>query len=437
MGSNDIQLEMNFSEKQNRFRKTVEQGTFSLLIECASSDPKLPGKDALKQLRTLEESVTQIGELPCGLALLDTQNNSEGWSAIEFASQMSEELRDRHVVYLSGANRDMKEIDRQLAIAANANSLNVVAVSGDLGEGNTLHTDSGRIFKRLMEKSFFSAVTVNPYQYDPWALMGQYAKLGARILCNGGFFVTQVGWDTLKLQSLAWYLLSKDFYAPGFVRLLYLTPERMKHLLEHEQPGIIIGKELRRTMENELRLPRNLFDVSQLRRLERQAAACKALGFCGIQLAGADHPALALQAAEAVVKGLNEFSSFEEFLECYRADMAESEVNSFHLRFQLFDRVLKRPYPFDDPPRPAELPDPEISFWEKAALLFAPRDAFSARRQKVPTAGECPKHNTMGPCGGVRHDGRCENGTRECAYRKWLRFAAAADALSGIEKEMI
>ena len=437
MSSSDIQLEMNFSEKQNRFRSTVESGAFSLLIESGVSALQLPVKEALKQLSTLEEAVTKIDNIPCGLALLDGQSNPGNWSAIEFAAQLSESLRDRHVVYLSGANRDPGEIDRQLAIAANANSANIVAVSGDLGQNIPVRTDSGRIFKRLMEQAFFAGVTVNPYQYDPWALLAQYSKLAARILSNGGFFVTQMGWDTLKLQSLTWYLLSGDLYAPGFARLLFLTPERMKKLLEEDSPGIIIGKELRKTMEHELTLSRKLFDVAQFHRLERQSAACKVLGFSGIQLAGADHPAVAAEAAKAVVKGINAFRNFDEFLECYRSDLAESEVNSFHLRFQMFDRVLKRPYPFDDPPRRAELPDPGISFWEKLKVLFAAKDPFAKRRQGIATAGNCPKHNTMGPCGGVRHDGRCENNCQECAYRKWFRFAAAKDALNGIEKEMI
>lgn len=437
MSSSDIQLEMNFSEKQNRFRKTVEQGNFTLLFENTPPGPQLLAKEALKQLCTLEEAVTKIEELPCGLAILDGQSNPENWSAIEFASQMSESLRDRHLVYLSGLNRDEKEIDRQLAIAANANSRNIIAVSGDLAAPGLNRTDSGRIFKRLMENSFFAGVTVNPYQYDPWALMAQYSKLAARIMSNGGFYVAQAGWDTLKLQSLAWYLLAGHLYAPGFVRLLFLTPERMQKLLEKEQPGMVIGKELRRTMENELKHSRKLFDVAQFHRLERQAAACKALGFSGIQLSGADHPALAAEAAHAIAKGLKEFSTFDEFLECYRSEIAESEVNSFHLKFQLFDRVLKRPYPFDEPPRPAELPDPELSFWEKLSLLFARKDAFARRRCNVPTAGACPKNNTLGPCGGVRHDGKCENNAHECVYRKWFRFAAAGEGLNGIEKEML
>jgi 5,10-methylenetetrahydrofolate reductase len=416
----------------------VEKGEFSLLFESAVQGPQLPAKEVVKQLKNLEDAVCAIDKFPCGVAVIDKGENPEGLSAVEFAAQMSEDLRDRHAVYLSGINRDEKEICRQLAIAENSGNFNIVAVSGDLTTPPGVRTDSGVIFKKIMErKSLFSGVTVNPCQYDPWALMAQYSKLAARILSNGGFFVTQMGWDTLKLQSLTWYLLSGDLYAPGFARLLFLTPERMKKLLEEDSPGIIIGKELRKTMEHELTLSRKLFDVAQFHRLERQSAACKVLGFSGIQLAGADHPAVAAEAANAVIKGINAFRNFDEFLECYRSDLAESEVNSFHLRFQMFDRVLKRPYPFDDPPRRAELPDPGISFWEKLKVLFAAKDPFAKRRQGIATAGNCPKHNTMGPCGGVRHDGRCENNCQECAYRKWFRFAAAKDALNGIEKEMI
>ena len=101
------------------------------------------------------------------------------------------------------------------------------------------------------------------------------------------------------------------------------------------------------------------------------------------------------------------------------------------------NRTGRQPYPFDDPPSPAELPDPGVTFWEKTAVRFSRKDAFAKNRQGVSTAMKCPKHNTLGPCGGVRHDGRCESGSQECVYRKWFRFAHACDALSGIEKEMI
>ncbi|MBR2871940.1 MAG: methylenetetrahydrofolate reductase C-terminal domain-containing protein [Lentisphaeria bacterium] len=437
MGSNDFQLEMNFSERQNRFRKLVEDGTFSLLIEGPVPGPQMPPQEAVKELKALEEAVLGIDDLSCGLAILDRNGNQEAWSGIEFAAHLSEENRDRHVVYLSGRNRNMKEIDRQLAIAANAGNMNVVAVSGDLDDSPE-RSDSGKIFKRIAgAKGFFSGVTVNPYQYDPWALMAQYAKIAARLIEDAGFFVTQIGWDTLKLQSLSWFLLTRALYAPGFVRLLYLTPERMKNLVEMKTPGIIIGKELRETLEKELCYSRTQFEVAQLKRLKLQAAACKLMGFSGIQLCGTDHPQTAAAAAKVIAQGIREYKTFEEFLEVYRAEAAESEVNSFHLRFQLFDRVLKRPYPFDAPPAPTELPAPAISFSEKLALKFAPKDAFSSRRCGVPTVKMCPKHKSTGPCGGVRDDGRCENSKQECVYRKWFRFAAALDSLTGIEKELM
>ena len=79
MSSNDLQLEMNFSEKkQNRFRKTVESGTFSLLIESFVPGPQLPAKDAVKQLRALEEEVAAVSAIPCGVAIVDRSGNPEG-----------------------------------------------------------------------------------------------------------------------------------------------------------------------------------------------------------------------------------------------------------------------------------------------------------------------------------------------------------------------
>ena len=438
MGSNDIQLEMNFAGKtENRFRQTVDNGEFYLFFETAVPGAQMPAKDTVKELRALEEAVLGIPGLKCGLAIPDLNENREAWSAIEFASHLSEGNRDRHLVYLSGRGRNAAEIGRQLAIAGNAGIVNIAAVSGDL-DSSPERIDSGRIFQQIRkEEGFFPGVTVNPYQYDPWALSAQYAKLVSRLQHDAGFFVTQAGWDTLKLQSLSWFLLTRSLFVPGIARLILLSPERMRKLAENSQPGIIVGKELQRTLEKELSISRGQFEAAQLQRLELQTAACRLLGFSGIQVSGADHPRQAVTVAQVVSKALKEFTSFEDFLESYRSEMAESEVNSFQLEFQLFDRILSRPYPFDDPPKPANLPPSRPGFWEKTARLFTPGDQFSARRMGLPTARLCPKHNECGPCGGVRADGSCENGNQECVYRKWFRFAAAADALTGIEKEMM
>ena len=453
MSNNNIQLEMNFSERQNRFRKTVGDGRFSLLIEGPVPGPQLPPQEAVKNLKNLEAAVLGITGIDCGLAILDRNSNQEAWSAIEFAAHLDPESRDRHVVYLSGRNKSMKEIDRQLAIAANAGNINVVAVSGILDDSPE-RSDSGEIFKRLAEqKNFFPGITVNPYQYDPWALMAQYAKLPARFAGGTpGFFVTQIGWDTLKLQSLSWYLLSNSVFVPGFVRLFYLTPERMQHMLTDREPGITVTRELQAILENEyvagapqaagqgtmqeFETRRKAFAAAQFRRLKLQAAAARLLGFSGIQLCGADHPQTAQLAAQAVKQALEEFKTFEDFLPFYQSELADVEISSLSLNYQLFDRFFHRPYSFDKPPHPRELPKPEISFCEKLFAKFAPKDALSPRRQGLPTVRLCPKHKSCGPCGGVRVDGKCENGARECAYRKWFRFAAAKDGLFGIEKEL-
>lgn len=437
MSSNDIQLEMNFSERQNRFRKTVERGEFSLLFEGQVPEPQIPPSETVNQLLALEDAVLNIDHLKCGLAILDRNRNQEAWSAIEFASHLKEDARDRHLVYLSGRNRNISEIERQLVIAANSGNINIAAVSGDLDD-SPVRTDSGQIFRKVLAREeFFSGITVNPYQYDPWNLAAQYAKIASRAKLNAGFFVAQAGWDILKLQSLSWFMISRSLFVPGFVRIILLTPDKMEKLLSGKQPGVTISRELGRTLEKELCFSRNQFDSAQLRRLKRQAAACKVLGFSGIQLSGAEHPKLAAAAAKCVREALDEFNTFEDFLECYHSEMAESEVNSFHLEFQLFDRVLHRPYPFDDPPQPNEIPVPEIGLWEKLKVRFAPGDKFSDNRQGVATVRNCPKHNCCGPCGGVRHDGKCENGKHECTYRKWVRFAAANDVLQSVEKEMI
>lgn len=318
----------------NRFRDSLSNGEFVLLVESSSpslsNDPIAAGE----RLAAFEEAVLSVSNVNTALAVTDRYLSLDAWRAVEYANALREENRDRHVIYLSGRNTTGEEL-RQLADAAAKSRLfNVVPVSGNCVPGDTLRECRKRVFsesvgviRNLAERKepFFLGGTTNPYAYTPFTMMGQYFKLVKKLNAGASFVVAQAGWDMLKLQSLRWYFSGRSLFYPMIARLVLLTPNLVEKILAGEYPGINISPDFQKILEKELRYSLNQFEAAQYRRLELQAAGCRLLGFSGIQLAGAETPGRAKIAAERIGNALREFNSFDSWLEEYNSYLARAE----------------------------------------------------------------------------------------------------------------
>ena len=105
----NLQLEINFSERRNRFRDALNAGEFVLLVENSS-----PGRDndpaaSADRLAALENAVLDIKGINASLAITDRCHTVDVWRAAEYASALSAENRDRHVIYLSGRDTTLNE----------------------------------------------------------------------------------------------------------------------------------------------------------------------------------------------------------------------------------------------------------------------------------------------------------------------------------------
>ena len=456
----------------NRFRDSLSNGEFVLLVESSSpslsNDPIAAGE----RLAAFEEAVLSVSNVNTALAVTDRYLSLDAWRAVEYANALREENRDRHVIYLSGRNTTGEELRQLSDAAAKSRLFNVVPVSGNCVPGDTLRECRKRVFsesvgviRNLAERKepFFLGGTTNPYAYTPFTMMGQYFKLVKKLNAGASFVVAQAGWDMLKLQSLRWYFSGRSLFYPMIARLVLLTPNLVEKILAGEYPGINISPDFQKILEKELRYSLNQFEAAQYRRLELQAAGCRLLGFSGIQLAGAETPGRAKIAAERIGNALREFNSFDSWLEESNSYLARAEMSPFTGSFDLYDHTLRRAYPDEEIPVARDFGEPEITPGEKFRFklrrflfphadrqraesrrllkkLFAScRGCSSCRLPKtefICTEG-CPKRLPNGPCGGVKPHGNCEIAPGECVHSRIVRLAHWNGTLPALEDEIL
>ena len=453
---NGNQLNMDFSAvgEHNRFTGALHGGKFILSIEAptpeyGSSDPA----PAPEQLAALEDEVMRVQGMETVLALPD---RGPAWRSIEHALELPAGNRDRHLVFLSGAATGDGEVERLLDLAASAGIKNLVCVSGDAPIGASVRecrrekfVESTALLEETARRGFFSGVVTNPFQYTGCALWSQLFKLERKLRLGAEFFITQCGWDMLKLQALSWYLNSGHEYTPHLARLMVLSPTRMERVLRGYYPGVRISNEFRRLLERELGYSKAQFESAQYRRLELQVAGCRLMGFSGVQLVGADTPARVRIISGRIRQALEEFTSFPQWLEEYNSYLGSAEMSPIPEGYRLYDRILYRDLPGEGAPLGNDLGEPEGSGWERFMLklrefFFRGADRERAgharllKRLLVSCRGcgkcrleehefvcteNCPKRLSDGPCGGVLADGGCEVDGDECVHVRVVRYA--------------
>ena len=115
----------------NRFRNALSNGEFVLLVESSSpslsNDPIAAGE----RLAALESAVLSVPGINAALAVTDRYLSLDSWRAVEYANALREENRDRHVIYLSGRNTTVEELEQLADAAAKSRNFNIVPVSGN------------------------------------------------------------------------------------------------------------------------------------------------------------------------------------------------------------------------------------------------------------------------------------------------------------------
>ena len=459
----DRQLRMDFSRpgEQNRFVSALREGKFILAVEAPS--PEFGSSDPApdpEQIAALEEEVMRVQGMETVLAIPD---RGRIWRGVEHALELPAENRDRHLVMLSGSGTDEAGLERLLELAERSGIKNLVAVSGDAPGRISVRDcrrrnfiESTRLLETAVSRNFHTGCVTNPFQYTGYAQWSQIFKLERKLARGAEFFITQCGWDMLKLQALSWYLAGNSEYTPHLARLMLLSPARMERVLKGYYPGVRISSEFKRLLERELGYSKAQFESAQYRRLELQVAGCRLMGFSGVQLIGAETPARVRIISGRIRQALEEFTSFPQWLEEYNSYLGTAEMSPIPDGYQLYDRILYRDLPAGEMPPSCDLGEPRCGNWDKLKLHLREFFFRSADEQRPGHARilkkllascrgcgrcrlnehefvcteNCPKRLSDGPCGGVRADGGCEIDGEECVHVRVTRFAHLRNELS-------
>ncbi len=474
MKQSGIQLEMNFDgPRGNRFKEKLDNGVFQLLVEINPPQNNLSLDDAVARFAEIEYVVSAKQDFPAALAFTDRlAAPGDGMDTVRFASALCKTDRDKHLLCVSGRDRNMEDIDKILSHASHEGFRNILAVSGGSLPGDSLKEVQSRLYTesvhtiRSVNERFNSLLmagcAVNPYRYTPGTVFPQYFKLMRKIGAGASFIVTQFGWDMLKLQELRWSLARRSMHLPSIARFLMLTPDRAEEICSGKVPGVHISPDLEAMLRREMTHSLAQFEAAQWRRIQIHAAGAKFLGYSGVQIAGADRAEHVNILLNRISEALEEFSSFEEWRSAYSDYYARLDMAPYPYRFYEFEGLFSSALPSDSPVMtPAEiLPFEGLELFKHrlARRLFARADAMPASEKRITKKllvscrscpacrlpktdfvcpETCPKGMANGPCGSARAGGECELTPRECIYSKRMRIAAHYNDFASLEEGLV
>ena len=469
-----IQLEMNFDgPRGNRFRDKMNNGIFQVLLEVTPPPEQVPMEDAVARFAEVEYAVSSRTDLPAALTFTDFSGAPENMlDTVSFASSLCKIDRDRHLLCVSGRSRPLSEVEKLLSHASAEGFRNVLVLSGGSIPNDTPadarkrhYTESVHILQSIKEHFddiLNAGCSVNPFCYVPETSFPQYFKLMKKITMGASFIVTQLGWDMRKLQELRWFLSSRSMPLPSVARLLLLTPDRTESICSGKEPGIHISPDLEAMLRREMTHSITQFEAAQWRRLQIHAAGARLLGYSGIQIAGVDRPEVVNTLFNRISEALNEFKSFEDWLNAYHDYYDRLELAPYPWRFYEFEELLTSAQPPEQPMRTqseiAPVSDLELFRYRLASKLLLHADTLPPQEKRLTKKmlvgcrscpecrlpqmhficpENCPKGMSNGPCGSVGVDGRCEFGFQECIHSRRMRLAGFLNDYAPLEECII
>jgi methylenetetrahydrofolate reductase (NADPH) len=134
--------------------------------------------------------------------------------------------------------------------------------------------------------NFFPGTVVNPFKYLEGETIPQYYKLEKKIIAGSRFVITQLGYDTRKMQELKWYLEDNKLDDVALIANIFLlNPGAARMMRQNLIAGCYINDELMALIEAEAK-EEDRGKGARLLRAAKMVAIARGLEYAGVHIGG-------------------------------------------------------------------------------------------------------------------------------------------------------
>ena len=329
----------------NRLKEALENGEFVITLEL------IPGRGAHEETQKKAiaeaERIYQTGRVHA----ISITDNPGGNPAL-LADSVAQELQSKGIptlLHFTCKDRNRNQIASQLYALERAGVENLLAMTGDatnsgwngtarpvfdldpiqllqmIGEMNTeLEVPGTRVDMREQQTHFFCGAVVSPFKWTEGETFTQYLKLEKKILSGAQFIITQLGYDTRKMQELLLFLRGLGYTTPVFANIYLVSAGVARYMKGGNVPGAWISDEFLAVLEEESKTQDKGRQARYLR-AAKMVAIARGLGFAGVHIGGIG------VSAEALTYILDTAEKIQENWRLWAQEIQYGQPDGFYL----------------------------------------------------------------------------------------------------------
>ena len=132
---------------------------------------------------------------------------------------------------------------------------------------------------------FFSGAVVNPFKWTEGEVLTQYFKLEKKILSGAQFIITQLGYDSRKMEELLLYIKERGYTTPVLANIYLTSAATARYMKGGNIPGTYISDDFLALLEEEARAS-DKGRQARFLRAAKMVAIARGLGFAGVHIGG-------------------------------------------------------------------------------------------------------------------------------------------------------
>jgi methylenetetrahydrofolate reductase (NADPH) len=290
----------------NRLKEALESGEFVVTLEL------IPGRGAREsaQAKELEEAerVYETGRVHA----LSITDNPGGNPAI-LADSIAGEYHARGItplVHFTCKDRNRNQFASQLYSLERQGIENLLVMTGDYTYSGwqgrakpVFDLDPVQVLQMVREMNeglvvsgprgdfqeqpshFFPGAVVSPFKWTEGETLTQYLKLEKKILSGAHFIISQLGYDTRKMEELLLYLRERGYDIPVLANVYVISAGTARFMKGGNIPGAYMSDEFLNILTEEAKAE-DKGRQARFLRAAKMVAVARGLGYAGVHIGG-------------------------------------------------------------------------------------------------------------------------------------------------------